>query len=271
MKTFYQFMKSGIFIYNFLAIVVITFAMIFFINTWLKGYTDHGSSLSVPDVRGMRLEKAAAFLIGKNLRYKVADSSIFDLNKPAGTIIEQDPHPNEKVKENRTVYLTITRSTPPGVRMPDLIDVSLMQAEAILKSYGLVRGEMIYVPDMARNSVLVAMVKGDSITTGKEIPKGTVVDLVLGDGFGNTKISVPDLFELHLEEAVFTIKASSLNIGILTFDETVKDSALAKVYLQIPSAGDSSMISLGEPVDLFLTQSPEVIKKYKLNADNDEN
>lgn len=270
MKPFFQFLQSRVLVYNLLAIVGLTIAIVFFISTWLNGYTDHGSSLSVPDIRGMRLEKAAAFIMSKNLRYKVADSSIFDLNKPAGTIIEQDPHPNEKVKENRTVYLTITRSTPPGVRMPDLMDVSLKQAEAILKSYGLVRGQLIYIPDMARNSVLGVLVKGDSMAPGTEIPKGTLVDLMLGDGFGNTKIAVPDLFGLHLEEAVFTIKASSLNIGTLIFDESVKDSSLAKVYRQLPAVGDSSVISLGEPIDLFLTQSAEVIKNYESN-DDDEN
>lgn len=270
MKSFFKFLKSRVLIFNLLAIVGLTLSILFVINTWLNGYTNHGSSLSVPDIRGMRVEKATEFLTGKNLRYKIADSSIFDMNKPAGTIIEQDPHPKEKVKENRTIYLTITRSTPPGVRMPDLMDVSLKQAEAILKSYGLIRGQLIYVPDMARNSVLNAMVKGDTIATGTEIPQGTLVDLVLGDGFGNTKILVPDLFGLHLEEAIFTIKASSLNIGALIFDESVVDSSLAKVYRQIPSVGDSSLISLGEPVDLFLTQSDEVFNNYEPNAVDDE-
>lgn len=270
MKSLYNFFKSKVFFYNLLGVAGLTLAIFLFINTWLNGYTDHGSSLSVPDIRGMKLEKAGEFLYGKNLRYKISDSSIFDLSTPPGTIIEQDPHPNEKVKENRTIYLTITRSTPPGIRIPNLIDVSLKQAEAILKSYGLIRGQLIYVPDMARNAVLKVLVKNDSIPAGKEVPKGTVVDLVLGDGFGNTKIAVPNLFGLHLEEAIFTIKASSLNIGSLVFDNTVKDSSHAIVYQQIPDVGDSSMISLGEPIDLFLTQSSEVIKNYELKVDDHE-
>lgn len=269
MKKLFQFLKSKLFLLNFTgAVLLITFLFVM-THFWLNAFTRHGSSLSVPDLRGMRIENVEEFLHSKHLRYKIADSSVFDLSKPPGTVIEQDPQPDEKVKEERTVYLSITRSTPPGVKIPDLEDNSLRQAEAILKSYGLVRGQLIYKPDLAKNAVLEMQIRGRTVTKGLQVPKGTVIDLVLGDGFGNTKVPVPNLFRLSVDEAVFAIKASSLTVGALVYDATVKDSASARVYRQYPVYDETMQISQGEPVDLFLTQSESVLKLHE-STSNDE-
>lgn len=270
MSNLWQFIKSRVFLLNLAGVVA--FFILFFVLThqWLNAFTRHGSSLSVPDLRGMQIKKVEEFLTYKNLNFKVADSTVYDLSKPPGTVIEQDPGPDEKVKENRTIYLSITRSTPPGVKIPDLEDNSLRQAEAILKSYGLVRGQLIYKPDLAKNAVLEMQIGGQTVTKGQEVPKGTVIDLVLGDGFGNTKVSVPNLFGLSLDEALFTIKASSLNVGALVFDNSVRDSSAARVYRQYPSFDSMSEMSQGEPIDLFLTQSESVLKTHENNSIDDE-
>ncbi|MBL0343238.1 MAG: PASTA domain-containing protein [Bacteroidetes bacterium] len=271
MKGFIDFLKSKLFLLNLIGAIVLLFLVFSFTYRLLDSYTRHGSSVSVPDIKGMQKDELEAFLKFKNLKYKIADSTIFDLTKPPGTVIEQDPRPNEKVKENRTIYISITRSTPPGVKIPDLQDNSLRQAEAILKSYGLVTGQLIYRPDLAKNAVLEMQINGRTVKTGDEVSKGTVIDLVLGDGFGNTKVPVPQLFGLKLDEAMFVINASSLNIGAVVFDNTVKYSSSAKIYKQFPLHNADSTISQGESVDIFLTQSDAVIKLHDPEINSEDN
>lgn len=262
MKKFFDFIKSRIFLVNLLLAGAVMLLAFGFIYKWLNSYTRHGSSVSVPDLRGMQIAKIEEFLKFKNLRYKIADSTVFDLEKPPGTVIEQDPQSNEKVKEDRTIYLTITKSIAPDVKIPDLLDNSLRQAEAILKSYGLVLGELIYKPDLAKNAVLEMQINGRPVHKGDAVSKGTVIDLVLGDGFGNTKVQVPQLYGLTLDEAMFVINASALNIGSMVFDANVKDSSSAKVYRQFPAVNSGIEISQGESVDIFLTQSESVLKLH---------
>ncbi len=271
MKNFFNFLKTKLFILNLTGSVILILLVFGFTYKWLNTYTRHGSSVSVPDLKGMNLSELEGFLQNKNLSYKIADSTIFDLSKPAGTIIEQDPQPNEKVKENRTIYLSITRSTPPGVKIPDLMDNSLRQAEAILKSYGLIAGQLIYKPDLAKNAVLEMQINGRTVHAGDGVTKGTVIDLVLGDGFGNTKVPVPQLYNLKLDEAMFVINASSLNVGAVVFDSSVKDSSNAKVYKQFPVHNSDSTISQGESIDIFLTQSEEIIKLHDPDINIDDN
>lgn len=273
MKQLISFFTSRIFVINLVAATGLLFLFFGFSYKWMNTYTRHGSSVSVPNLRGMHIDQLYEFLEFKNLNYKISDSTVFDLTKPPGTVIEQDPGPNEKVKENRTIYLSVTRAVPPGVKIPDLLDNSLRQAEAILRSYGLIRGQLIYKPDLAKNAILEIQINGRTVHQGEEVTKGTVIDLVLGDGFGNTKVAIPQLFNLSLDEALFVINASSLNVGAIVFDHAVKDSSNAKVYKQFPQHDADAVISQGESIDLFLTQSESVLKLHDPEiapSDNDQ-
>lgn len=255
-----KFLSSKIFLINFAIAMVVLFLVFSFTYKWLDAYTNHGSTVTIPDLRGLKISDVKPFLKDKALQFKIADSSVFDLVKPPGTVIEQDPSPNEKAKENRTIYLTITKTVPPTVKMPNLVDVSYRQAESILNSYGLKAGHTTYKPDLCKNCVLSCEINGTPLKTGDELKKGSVIDLVLGDGFGNTKVSVPQLYGLALDEAMFVLKGSSLNAGAIIFDATVRDSTKAVVYKQNPAYGDSAEVSQGEAIDIFLTQSQYVLK-----------
>jgi eukaryotic-like serine/threonine-protein kinase len=245
------FLGSKTFLVNIIIMVVTVIVFGLVLTSWLNSFTHHGESISVPDVRGLKITRLESFLSEKNLRFKIVDS-LFDIGKGPGTVLEQDPAPGSKVKENRTIYLTINSSSPPDVKMPDLIDVSYRQAEAILQSSGLLVGELIYKPDLAKNAVLDQRYKGKTILPGKKLPKGSVIDLVLGDGLGSVEVHIPDLTGLTRGQALFVLRGSSLNIGTVRYDSGVKDSVNATVYKQYPDADDERTISQGEAIDIYL-------------------
>ncbi|HCI57609.1 MAG: PASTA domain-containing protein [Bacteroidetes bacterium] len=251
MKELIRFLKSRIFWINALVIFIVIIMSIGLVYKWLDSFTDHGNSVSVPDLKGMNIKKVNDFLKTKNLSFKIADSSVYLLDQKPGTIVEQDPQPDEKVKQGRTIYLTITRSSAPMVKVPALKDVSLRQAEAILAASGLRMGEQIFKPDLAKNAVLSMMINGRDLKAGTDVPKGSAIDLIVGDGLGNTVITVPSLIGLTYDEALFVLKGSSLNIGSLFFDGVIKDTLNAKIYDQNP-APDNNTINQGDAIDLYL-------------------
>ncbi|HNH65635.1 MAG TPA: PASTA domain-containing protein [Bacteroidia bacterium] len=251
MKELIRFLKSRIFWINALVIFIVIIMSIGLVYKWLDSFTDHGNSVSVPDLKGMNIKKVDGFLKTKNLSFKIADSSVYLLDQKPGTIVEQDPQPDEKVKQGRTIYLTITRSSAPMVKVPALKDVSLRQAEAILAASGLRMGEQIFKPDLAKNAVLSMMINGRDLKAGTDVPKGSAIDLIVGDGLGNTVVTVPSLIGLTYDEALFVLKGSSLNIGSLFFDGVIKDTLNAKIYDQNP-APDNNTINQGDAIDLYL-------------------
>ncbi len=245
------FLTSKTFLINVIVLIAIGITGFFLLTAWLNHFTHHGETIPVPDIRGQKIAKLNDVLATHNFHYKIVDS-LYDGSRPPGVVIDQDPAPKSMVKENRTIYLTINSTQPPDVKMPDLVDVSFRQAESILESYGLVTGEVTYRSDLAKNAVLEQQYKNEKIKPGTMIPKGSVIDLVLGDGLGETESTVPDLTGLSRSEAYSLLKRASLNIGITNYDKDVKDTDDAKIYRQYPNPQDGSALHAGDNVDIYL-------------------
>jgi eukaryotic-like serine/threonine-protein kinase len=235
--------------------VIVTLALFAFGSILiLNGYTKHGQTITVPDLNGKKLSEVQRLLDTRKLAFAIVDSSYSDKVLPL-TVIDQNPKPGSRVKEERTIYLTINALNPPKVKMPDLRDASLKQAQLELESLGLKVGKLSYKPDLALNAVLDQQVRGKRIEPGSQVPKGTRIDLVVGDGLGQTEIEVPHLVGLTLGEARFVLEGVGLNLGSVVTDNTIDgDASEAVVYKQVPDPSDPiSTIKQGEPVDVFVS------------------
>ncbi len=241
-------------LYNLLIALGILAILLFAVQSGLKSYTRHGESIIVPDLKGKNFEQVKSILGAKKLEWQIEDS-VYDANTPPMAIVDQNPKANSKVKEGRTIYVTINATMAPTTEIPDLIGrSSLKYARMQLESYGLKVGEEIYKPDPNYNAVIGIQIKGRSITKKTRVPKGTVVDLILGDGLGNSKISVPYLIGLRYDEAEFKLRGYSLNIGAVVAASGVTDTASAIIYKQVPEYGPGKTIRMGEPMDLFIAK-----------------
>jgi beta-lactam-binding protein with PASTA domain len=137
--------------------------------------------------------------------------------------------------------------------MPNLIDVSLRQAQAMLKSAGLKQGTISYKPDIAQNVVLEQLLAGNPIAANAKVPKGSGIDLVLGSGLiDSIDVVIPDLNGLTQNEAHNLLISASLNLGAVIYLGNIVDSSLAKVAKQVPVAGENT--KGGQSVDLYLKQ-----------------
>lgn len=219
---------------------------------FMKAYTHHGQSISVPDFRQSTMTEVKQLAKKNDLKYVIEDST-FNGDLPPGYVLDQNPRPDSRVKQNRTIYLVINSSTPPPVRMPDLIDNSLRQATLKLENLGLKVGEITYAPDIAK-AVLEQRYKGKPIAPDEKVLKGENIDLVVGDGFGNTTMKIPDLVGLSYAEAKITLRDYGLNIGSIEKTNTVSNIDAAIVYEQSPSSTSGKTLEMGQSVDLYLTE-----------------
>ncbi len=224
-------------------------------------YTKKDESITVPDLRDFTMDQVDELLQNKRMSYVIADSSIYKTGKPPLTILDQAPKPYAKVKPNRTIYLSVNAKHPPLVKLPDLIDASLEQAEMILSMIDLKIGELIYRPDLGKNVVLEHQIGGMTVEPGTLVFKGDEIDLVLGDGLGSSEVDIPNLFGLTIEEAKTVLIEYYLNLGVPIFDNTIIDTPSALIFKQIPPADQGFSLRLGEAIDVWLTKKlPEVEK-----------
>ena len=216
-------------------------------------YTRHGSGIPVPKVTSLPVEKALIIL--KDQGFGVSIDSVYVPDQVPGTVVEQDPDAGTNVKENRVIYIKIVKNQAPPVALPDILDAPYISAVATISNYGLKVGDTTYRSDIARNHVLEVKFGGQTIQAGTKIPKGSKLDLVLGDGAGASEVDIPDLLNQDLDAARFAIKGSGLTLGTITYEGTITDSTSVVVVAQSPMKTDSlSKTSIGTRINLTVSQ-----------------
>jgi len=112
-------------------------------------YTRHGQARPVPNFVGLTMQQTKTLARKSRLRYQIIDS-IYTTAVQRGCIAEQNPKPGFKVKKWRNIVLTINAFHPEKlVAMPNLVDLPLRQAKALVESTGLEIGQLKYRPDLS--------------------------------------------------------------------------------------------------------------------------
>lgn len=236
---------------------------------YLPWTTNHGETVTVPDLTGMSVAELANFMDDKDMDFVVQDS-VYSKDVPPYTVLAQSPEAGEKVKQSRKIYIIINPKTPPKVAVPKLTDMPLESAKMKLRNLGLELGRLKYIPFIGENVVLEQKYNGidKDLEVGTELPKGSKIDLVVGDGIGEKEFKVPDLVNLSLDEAEMVIKGHELTMGEIIYDYN-SDKEIGTIIRQNPPVwagadrddADQSLrirniIRAGEIIDLWVSGNP---------------
>ncbi|MES2775951.1 MAG: PASTA domain-containing protein [Bacteroidota bacterium] len=260
-KEVFKFITRRHFLINLLAAIILVIGLMF-LFLWSLGFiTNHGDFEKVPGVKGKLMNEAKKALEAKGFKVEVQDSLYID-TLAAFAVIKQSPEGEMMVKGGRVVYLTVNRSTPPLVEMPNMVGFSFRNAEMYMRQLGLKLGDTTRKPDIARDAVLEQLYKGQQIKAGTKIYQGSTISFVLGNGLGEEEFDVPVVTAMTFKEASAMLRGMNLNWVIVT-DADVKDTANAIVYRQFPNKktvqADGSIqenkIREGQSIDLYLSKT----------------
>jgi len=251
----FKFIFSKTFFINLLLSFIFGGLIIWGIFKFIDDYTLHGKTISVPNLEGLNLGETSTILSEKKLRVHILDS-IYVTDADKGVVLEQNPAADDLVKENRTIYITVSKVVPPKISMPNVVDMSLRVAVAKLESYGL-HVKTQHRPSECVNCVLKQEINGKEVLLNDKIEKGSTVLLTIGLGTSNEKVMVPLLKGLTKEEAENKLMGASLNVGFRDYEnckcKTAKDTLQAKIYRQYPIRSNDIAINIGSSVDLYFT------------------
>lgn len=166
----------------------------------LNLYTDHGKFVVVPNLNKKTLTEVQILLEEQQLRYEVLDSTEYDPKYPPLAVISQSPEPNERVKSNRKIYLTLNPKGYHKVTVPKVIQVTRRNAEATLQSVGLSIGTVTYVDDIGKDMVLEMQYDGKPILPGEKLIKTSRIDLICGNGLEAKDTLAPT--EIPIDELI---------------------------------------------------------------------
>jgi len=179
---FIKFLFSKSFIKQLILAFIVLVVLGFLALKWLKSYTNHGTFVTVPELRGQTFDAAQVLINDYDLRSEVQDSSNYNPNYPKGAVIEQDPLAGSQVKEDRKIYLILNPSAYRMVAVPDFIRRTFRQAKPSLEAVGFQIGTTIYEDDLGKDEVLQIRHNGRVIEAGTLLPKTSKIDFVLGNG-----------------------------------------------------------------------------------------
>jgi len=253
MSKFFLYLRTSAFRKNLiggLIFIILLFVLIYF---GLKIYTKHGDSQEVPILKGLNISEALNVLDKAGLEYEV--DSIYQMDAKPGLVIDQDPDPKSHVKGGRTIYLTIITQSAPEIAFPEIIDKTYIEASAVLKNHSLKIADTTYINDIARDVVLDVKFAGQPIRSGRMVPKGSKISLVLGNGRGDSEVEIPVLIGLNLTEAKFSLAGKGLTLGSVSFEDNSRDTLGSIIVKQNPDTS-AKIISIGSAIHVTLGKLP---------------
>ncbi|KAB5486577.1 MULTISPECIES: PASTA domain-containing protein [Flagellimonas] len=182
MKNFLEFLKSKTFLIQLGLAVVAAMVIVFATLQWLKGTTNHGEFVEVPDFSKMSVAEMRKAVEEAGLRYQVLDSSEYNPDYPRFSILAQNPPAGNKVKDNRKIYFTVNPSGYKKVSVPDIIQVTQRNATAMLRAVGLEVERVTYIDELGKDMVYNMKFRGKYVKPGDKLPKTSKVELICGNG-----------------------------------------------------------------------------------------
>jgi beta-lactam-binding protein with PASTA domain len=227
----------------------------------LNWLTNHGKSRTVPAVVGKNFDEAVAILKKQGFDVMIQDSIYVD-TLPKFTVIKQFPDADAVVKVNRNVYITVNRSVPPMVEMPNLVNYSFRSAEMGLKNNNLRLGDTTFKPRFDKLTVMEQWYNGAPIAPGTKIRMGSKIDLVLASGIGNLEFSVPNLIGMNYGQVKEMLESNGLVVELMQVDADITDTMSAFIYKQEPSQlddeGKKIKIRSGQMMNVWLSKERKV-------------
>jgi serine/threonine-protein kinase len=185
----------------------------------------------VPNLEGKDVVYALELLTELELNTKVKGSE-YTADIPKNYVVFQEPQAGAEIKKGRDVKIILSKG-PQTVSMPNLLDLSVQQANIILEEYGICQGELsrTYNNTVQKDHIITQMP-----SQGTMISRGGCVDLLISMGLQPEAFKMPDLIGLTLEDALQSIEKVKLVIGEIKSAHH-KNKPQNIIIKQIPTSG----------------------------------
>ncbi len=259
-KLFGRYLRSRYFGFTLLGLALAAIGAFVLVNLGLKWYTNHGQRLEVEDYVTMSIAEAERAIDRNDFRMEVIDS-IYLIDQPPGIVLRQEPPAGAYVKENRRIYLTVTKTIPDLVTLPALAGTYELDRYtrklALMDLSGVVR-DREYNSRYQPNTILRVYFEGKEIREqelrdGYRVPRGSKLEFVVSSDEGGTA-ALPDLRCRSYDEARFLVQEYRLRMGPAEEDVTVTNPATAYIWRQEPSYTPGEEVPFDTEIIVYLTQ-----------------
>lgn len=253
-----DFLQTKYFLKNLAAMLGVILLSFLLLNVFLNLYTNHGSSVQVENYVGMSIDNATKKARTRGFKVSVNESP-FDYNTLQGEVIDQEPVALERIKENRTIYLTIV-GEPKEVRIPSFEEAAddysqyrpklrPLQVQSVVK-------ETVFDAKYADSTILHFFYEGRKYTPsdvkrGVKVMQGKTLEFVITKS-QDDYVRTPDLRCKRYSEVQFLLPGLDLRVGEIVGEVANRSDAF--VYRQEPSFQTGGKILRGSNIKIYLQE-----------------
>lgn len=257
------FFRFGSILKNLLGLAGAGVLFLLLVMLWLRLYTQHGQKITVENYLDALVTDAIRDARTKRLNMVIEDS-IFVVGRTGGIILAQNPKPGSKVKKNRRIYVTVTKTEAdliPVSSLPAMYGHEINSVRKSLRQRFAIDSEILasVFDDGPPNMVMAVVFNGDTIIDATRkaddflIPKGALLHFIVSKDRSD-QVRIPDLECITLAEADFIVRANQLMFGQIHLDPNVTHRQSAWVYRQEPNFVPGSWMDKGDTLSVWLTQ-----------------
>lgn len=250
---------------NIFAMGIFLVSLLLITSWWLKCYTRHGQSLELPDFVGKSMDEAEKIARKHDFELVKMDS-LFEVDKPGSIILQQSPPVGSLVKENRKIYLVVSKHNADLLSLsslPKLYGQSFeVKKDELDRGFSIKSNVVGYVYDAGPTDYIMgAIFNGDTILTSEfeisdfKLPKGGTINFILSTDTG-ADLPVPNVTCMTYAAASFLLTSLGLIMDEVE-EDVINDKNTSWVTHQEPLYDDVTRIKSGDTVIVFLnTKKP---------------
>lgn len=251
------------FLIHILLMIALVAVILFIVFQWLKLYTNHGQEIALPSYIGQLYVDAKEDASDKSFELIVNDS-LHIVGKRGGEIISQNPNQGALVKENRKIYVDVTKYSADTYSLRDDIPtmygqeyertkgkLSNLQITTSIKSTKADKGEANHILEVWYEGELIDGQNGRK--SGVKIRKGSQLDFVVSKSTG-AELPIPEWRCERLGKVLILARFNRLKIGEIETRGLVTNRDSAYIVEQFPSPDPMSTIETGQTIDIIIQQ-----------------
>ncbi|MGL6130608.1 MAG: PASTA domain-containing protein [Fusobacteriaceae bacterium] len=198
-------------ILGFISFIMLLVTLYFVSQIGLKEYFNKYYFIS-PSLIGKNIDNIE---LGKTkLPIKIIENSREFSERSVGEIFMQDPVAGKKIKRNRVIRVWVSKGSADLI-VPDVKGLNENDAESIISSKGLRIGNI--------STISLPLPEGEVVSTdpaiGSGVLRGGKISLLVNKNSNKSKVKMPDLLGVALDEAENILQENSLIMGKLTYKE----------------------------------------------------
>jgi len=234
------------------AVIIVLAAAVSGFAAWRMGV--FSDIKPAPDFLDMTLDEATKLAEEEGVRIKQG-KDVYSSDYAEGRICLQDPEPGADMPKGGTITINLSKGSKEGL-VPNVIGMQEDDVEAFLKEHGYELGN-VRVETSPEDAGLVLE---QSPVAGTSLDKESKIDIVVSDGKGVEKASVPSVTRMSLEDAKKEITSAGFEVGNITYDY---NENIGKGYVTYQQWQAGMMLEKGTSIDLEVSQGPEPKQEEK--------